>query len=266
MKEIRNETLKNIVEQLSDIVAVSDDVMKCLEAEPINSRLPKLQTEISRLLEGEADAAWYRLIAKVCTQDEYNMWVYEIVNAFRKTLPPDVVEEALDKAESVRKFQSMLLSKSDELLLTKSENRSVTEKASEKQLSDTVAVSKKNDTEEHTLHVVEEYMDKQISGSVGSVEPAEQLILLAMQTRDTLKEYQNRIMSLENIVASQKQLLDHQRQSLRTKVETIENQKLLIEKYEKKLEQIEHQYNDMNQTLLRLNNIHTSMALIGQEQ
>ena len=266
MTEIKNEVLKAIVEQLRDTVAVSDEVLQYIENSEIDSRLGEMQTEFGYLLEAEASIEWYELANAACRKKEPHMWVHEIADSFRQGIPIQIVGEALDEAASVRKFRELTEQKMkayrDEEKTTDANIHEESE--SHQQLNDTVAGSLPEDFEKDAMDIAGDYMDRQVEQPLPETESADALITLAMQSRDTLKGYAQRIRELENIVASQKQLLSKQRNTINRQEEKITEQKTVIEKYEKQLEQVSIQYKDMNQTLMKLGNIQTVLRMLEQ--
>lgn len=297
MYEIKNKILRDIAEGLEEGVTVDDSVLQYIEDGVIREHIEELVTELTVLLSSQAEMEWYKLLYRACCKEhDQDIWAHAITDAFRKGCPVENINRYFDEAEDLKNFQKLIQNqmKTEELHTgqTMSENKGNERKVGGQHTTpvqsqnmthkEPRAIMSQSEDASHTkpcaimsqsenqsdyagqaMHIVNNYMNSQVSSELTQNKSADDLITLAMKTRDCLKEYESRINALNNIVTSQKQLIESQQCKIRAQEEELDETKNKIRVQENQLTQLQQKSGELNQTLRKLSNIQSELHMIG---
>lgn len=250
MKEIKNEVLRNIIEGLPGDVEVQEEIISYLDDGMIAEHMEDIVTELSLLLSSEAGIEWYELIYQACCKNtDQDMWAHAIAEAFSSGAEAEKLKEVLRHAKSPREFKKL------------------SGKAEENELHDTVAQSDPEseplDYAEQVVDIAEKYIEKHVAPPMRDISDGMKLVELALNVRDRLKEYEDRIAELNGVVESQKCLIDSQTQKIKLQDTEITDKTNLIELQKKQLEQMRVKSEELSKTLQTLESIQTGICMIG---
>ena len=276
-KQERNETFNNFKNYIKENTGavLSEKTEEIIKNSEIN--IVQLQS-LTPLMCSNAQEKWYMIADKICREKSNpEFWLNIIIEAFCKNKNVHNVEAALETEKEVDGFlntiRNMPENDSEEATasLVESETEKVTASPAESETEKVTAslaesetekvtaslaeskTEKNNDFQAAAVNTVMNYIDEQSSKKIPDYANAsDALISYAVEVRDTLKQYSEKIISLESAVNNQKTLITQQLHHINALREENEFQKEQIEFYKQQVLAQNRKEKQTNSLLMQL--------------